>query len=375
MQAHTRARRKPLKDQTGARSLINLNRAGSTSRVLNLLRASGAILAAGGTERDLLFETRILNRAFILKHRLRTTELDTFSDGRFNATKVIIPLDANDLSAGGRFMFVGQAGWLSLLAEDVGVAVGPEARDVQLLEALDRLPSFDPFLLREWLRRFNFRAHPAYLELNETDIAGMEQFVFNEVSNLVTMSLTGGARHETILRLVRKMLSDDGDQELEPLRLTLRMTETEFREGLFCWKGFLYYKWVAKGVENQIAPVIAEMRARTPSRGLEAELARQIEQSRRRIAQEMLRMFNSASECIGGYDEAYRRLTEARDPIAFKQFLLNAPASFLRLGDLLGQLQHIVQFWRFRVGGGFIAVEEFAQILKDFEEGMAIRIV
>ncbi|PMZ00402.1 hypothetical protein, partial [Pseudomonas sp. FW306-02-F02-AB] len=91
-------------------------------------------------------------------------------------------------------------------------------------------------------------------------------------------------------------------------------------------------------------PVINEMRSRAPQRGGDPEISRQIEQSRRRIGQEMIKMFNSASECIAGYDSAYNRLTEARDPLGFKQFLLSAPASFLRLGDILGQLQHIVQF-------------------------------
>lgn len=367
-------KRKP--DEAGARSLISLNRSGSTSRVLNLLRTSQNLLRAGVSERDLLFENRVLNRSFIVKHRLRTSELDTFVDTRFNATKVIIPLDCNDLRAGGRFMFVGQAGWLDLLAEDVGADASVNSRDVRLLETLDRLPSFDPFLLREWLRQCGFRADPAYFELNEGDVANMEAFVFNEVSNLVTMSLADGARHEKILRLVRKMLGDGQDQELEPLRLTLRMTDQEFTEGMFCWKGFLYYKWVAKSVETSIPPVINEMRSRAPQRGGDPEISRQIEQSRRRIGQEMIKMFNSASECISGYDSAYTRLTEARDPLGFKQFLLSAPASFLRLGDILGQLQHIVQFWRYRMSGDvYIPADEYALILRDFEDGMAIRIV
>jgi hypothetical protein len=39
------------------------------------------------------------------------------------------------------------------------------------------------------------------------------------------------------------LLSGRMDQILEPLRVTLALTDNDFREGIFSWRGFLYYKW------------------------------------------------------------------------------------------------------------------------------------
>ena len=65
-------------------------------------------------------------------------------------------------------------------------------------------------------------------------------FVKAEMSKLVLLAGGGG---ESGNRLVSAMLSNQIDEKLEPLRLTLGLTGNDFREGVFSWRGFLYYKW------------------------------------------------------------------------------------------------------------------------------------
>ena len=363
--------------ESNVRSLVMLHKSGSTSRVLNLLRVYENAQQDNEPIGTPFFSHPVLNRAFVVKHRLRSNEKDIFPDGRLTATKILIPLDFSSLEMGGGYVFIGQPNYLQCLAEAIGGELTRRAKDLQMLEALDKLPSFDPFLLREWLIRYDLSPDSRYFELSLKDIMSMENFVYNEISLLVTMSLSGQARNEAVTRLVKKMLASRYDGDLDPLRETLRLTMPEFREGMFAWKGFLYYKWSAKAIERDIPAVIQEMKDRQPSRGLENETMLALEASRRRLGRLMVLSFNELADRIRTYDNAYKEMTEKSNPLAFKHFLLAAPVLFLQMGDLMGQLQHVVHFWRYRSRMHTVApmnFDEYAEMMRDFEESLSGRI-
>ena len=60
-------------------------------------------------------------------------------------------------------------------------------------------------------------------------------------------------------RLVEALLSSRNDERLEPLRLTLRLEGESYREGIFAWKGFLYYKWVLNSLWPKLREVLVEL--------------------------------------------------------------------------------------------------------------------
>src|SRR5690606_15131499 len=78
------------------------------------------------------------------------------------------------------------------------------------------------------------------------------------------------------------------------------------------------------------------------------------------------------SRTLRYYDDAYAGLTREGNPVAFRDFLLEAPAMFTRLGDQLGAVQHIVSFWRFRFNPKAppVGVDELIDIFMDFETGL-----
>ena len=171
------------------RNLVHLRSSASTARVLNLLNV---YKEHGDTEEwaeKPMFRTPALNRSMIIKHRLRRDELDAFPIKRQVATKIVIPIDTNDLRTGGRFLFVGQRHFERLLKEAFGME--HDHPDIAVLRLLDRLPSLDPFLLREQLKRNGVEPAPCYLAISESDMARMIHFVEEEIRPLVTLSLGG----------------------------------------------------------------------------------------------------------------------------------------------------------------------------------------
>ncbi|HEX3366670.1 hypothetical protein [Phenylobacterium sp.] len=355
------------------RSMRALERTASTSRVLNL--AALAVKHAENPEHQAhpMFLAPALNAAVILKHRLRANEIATVSTRHRTATKLIVPFERSDLSLGGRSLFVGDRGWMESLQELAGDSFDL-GRDAGVLEALDELPSLDPFLLREHMKRRGFEVAETHFEISPGDLATMQQFVGREIGRLIDLAYKGRTSSEAnISRLVEALLSTRNDERLEPLRLTLRLEGESYREGIFAWKGFLYYKWVLNSLWPKLREVLVElMKVRTVGpRDFEHEsLVRTLKV---RLHDNIERQVKSVADYLRLYDGVFSELTRDGNATAFRDFLLRSPEMLVALGEGAGVVSHIASFWRFRFPKGKpleANVSELLDILQDFESGL-----
>ena len=65
-------------------------------------------------------------------------------------------------------------------------------------------------------------------------------------------------------------------------------------------------------------------------------------------------------------------------PLSHGNFLANARTRFYRLGELIAQINHVVQFWSFRSKGGRELIydgDELAALLRDFEIGLGTDLI
>ncbi|MDB5426891.1 MAG: hypothetical protein JWR43_866 [Phenylobacterium sp.] len=358
------------------RSLRGLESTASTSRVLNL----AAVASQNARDPDYLsspfFKAASLNGAVIVKHRLRADEQFVFEAPRQTSTKLIIPFERTDLSLGGRSLFVGQRGWEDMLCDLRGDR-DDEARDVALLEAIDELPSLDPFLLREHLRRRDFKIASCYFAISLADIDRMQRFVSGEISKLVDLAYGGkgdGAPNAGITKLVVLLLSGEDDDRLDPLRVTLGLEGDEFREGVFCWKGFLYYKWVLNSLWPELRDVVAELTEIKVVGPRDDELLGQVKAAGAQVNQAILGQVRQVRDTLQVYDDAFTELTHAGNPMAFRSFLLKSPGMFITLGERTGTVSHIASFWRYRFPKGRplkVGLDELFEILQDFRHGLS----
>ncbi len=358
------------------RSLADLEVSASTTRVLNL----HAIHRRSGLDprhrEDPLFRSPPLNRAIFLKHRVRPNEADQFEDRRSLCTKLLLPLDPADLRSGGRYVFVGERSFDLVMLNMFGESVGRDTPDRRMIELIDQSPSFDPFFLREHLRRHGRLAAPCYFDLPEADIARMSAFVENEVRPLVRLAFgRGGAVKTQSGRLVAKMLAGDIDSELEPLRLVMNLDPSAFGEGVFCWKGFLYYKWALGEAARQAPAVSREIsRMRTQGGAAEPSVRGDLTVARRNVLSALAVARMAVADILDVYDQAFADLVDHGNPQPFRDFLLSAPGHFVELGARLGAIDHLISFWGFRFPAerrASVTPQELADILLDFETGLA----
>lgn len=332
------------------RDLSMIRESGSTARVLNL-----AFIAErhGDTPEHAeapLFKNKRLNTSVIIKHAVRPEERSAFARPPRTATKVVMPFAATDLRLGGASFFVGQIDMERLMRETVGGYSDPLvlASDVEMLGTLDSLPSFDPFLMRERLRRSGVNPARCYFDVTDADLARMRTFVTGEIAQLVELAFAseGAGARDLAAKLSDKLMTDETAQSLEPLRQTLRMSGDEYREGVFAWKGFLYYKWMVGEFAPRMATLAREILAVRINRATSEERM-QVNTMRQRIVGHLGRTMANVQASLQEYDTAYIDLANGR-PNAFRDFLLHAPAMFLVMGEAVGVVKHVESFWRFR---------------------------
>ena len=356
------------------RSLLLLEHSASTARVLNLHRAWKKLDGAIPEDDAPFFRNPVLDRCLIIKHRLRRNEIDAFIDKRHAATKIMLPLDSHDLKLGARSFFIGQIQCDEALVEMFGPGFCDSA-DYKLLNILDELPTLDPFLLREHLKRNGFQPARRYFEVSDADLGRMFSFVQQEITPLVNMTFSGGggASDAQTAKMVSKILQSNPDDDMEPLRLTLRLAKHEYDEGVFCWKGFLYYKWCLGEIIGHVAGVMEDIARIKPVGPQDSETREYLERSRHVLRKTIMRACNVTRSTLQVYDDAYANLTQNGRPSAFREFLLDAPHLFSALGQRLGAVNHVVSFWRYRFPAGKstqVTPEELMDIFMDFETGL-----
>ncbi len=359
------------------RNLAHLTRTASSARTLNLHDIWQKHAQSDAHRSDPFFRSSVLNRSIILKHRLRRNERELCPYARTIATKIILPIDHTDLQVGGQYFFVGQIGYEKILKEVASQRGVVDERDEKLLDILHNLPSLDPFLMRERLRRDGYSPARCYFDLSEADTALIYDFLRKEIQPLIGASfddLDVAINHKSA-RFADKILHNANDAEMEPLRLSLGMSRPEFDEGVFCWKGFIYYKWALNQVLPKVRPVSDQIASVRTSDILDGDRKAYVLGIRQTLQRAIAEACHTVRGTLKVYDDAFNDLTCNGQPKAFREFLLQAPGMFYALGERLGAVHHIVSFWRFRFPKDEepkVNTEELIDILLDFETSLGL---
>lgn len=352
------------------RDLGRVEKTASTSRVLNLLSIANTSRNEPGYREHPFFSFERLNESLIVKHRLRSDEVGVLANERSTGTKVILPFERTDLRIGGRSFLLGQKGWRDAVEDIYGAYRNPD-RDIMVLLALDELPSLDPFLVREQLKRRGLNIARCYFTISEADIARMQSFVGRQVE--ILLDVTRRNRFDDSSwsnRMIRSLLAPTPGDSIHPIRLALRLDPQDFEEGVFAWKGFLYYQWVLSELRPQLVPFLREVLTTRAYGFRDRGLSDLLDQSRRRLVNRVNSVMEQVNGAIRGYEAAFSDLTRNGKPMAFANFLQHTPEMFVSIGEKLGALSHVTTYWRFRFPDGvaeLVQQEELFEIVRDFE--------
>ncbi|GBF56872.1 hypothetical protein PbB2_00529 [Candidatus Phycosocius bacilliformis] len=364
---------------SGIRNLAALATTGSTSRVLNLNLVAKRYRDDPMRKQAPLFVDDLLNRSILVKHRLRRDEAYLLPGSTTVATKIIFPLDFDDLELGGRSIFVNQKGYRQAICDLVGYRELELERDFAVLSMLNDLPSLDPFLVREQLRRNHHQPAECYFTISPADTSRMQSFTTAEMAPLIRMAFDNGGRGGgagMVSKLADALLSANADTRLDPLRETLGLHGDQFTQGIFSWKGFIYYKWQFSEMVQGLIRVTQEMDQIKPAGRGDQTSREEIRQLKTSIRKRIREAARNCSRVLALYDDAFADLVQRGNTAAFRRFLLEAPLFFLDLGHSMGVISHIISFWNYRFRRGADetpSADELRDILIEFETGLAPR--
>jgi hypothetical protein len=366
-----------LKAVAGLRSLNSIIATASSARVLDLHSLCMEKREEPDYAERPMFTHPVLNRSIILKHNLHAGERDRLAPGRFNATKIIFPFDPLDLNLGGQWLFVSQRNLVSVLARHLDYTDLSMDRDVAVLRTLDRLPTLDPFLIRESLKQQKIDVARCYYQFSDSDRSEMLDFVVSEISALVKLCFgTTKGNEERTQRLSQLLLANQDSAELEPLRATFRMDGAEFSEAMFCWKAFLYYHWRSRALAPMLRSTLKSMSSIRAGRHERDDLAFVV-RAKKLLETTLTNAWREVRYRLKLYDNAFAALTTRGNPDAFRSFLVNSSNHFVNLGDRVGRLEQVVGFWSDRFGDSHMVgttAEDVLDSMRDLLQALSLDI-
>src|SRR5262249_30224157 len=150
-------------------------------------------------------------------------------------------------------------------------------------------------------------------------------FVSGELTRLIQLAAGGDSTDASVNRMVEAMLSTRVDEKLEPLRMTLGLSGNDFREGVFSWRGFLYYKWSMASFWPDVMRILKEVNQIQPYGPLDVEQRTFLSGARRNIIEMVRNNGSHVSKVLRVYDESFADLVARHSPKTFRDFLLSAP--------------------------------------------------
>lgn len=368
------------------RSFADIRRAGNSARILNLLDPTQKIEADEENDGDpgdgYFFSNYTLNRSFILKHRLRPQEREILGGLVTVGTKIFIPFDVNDLRQGGKYVFINERDSGQIFHANFGVTGQSHAKhseedalDIQLLNIIDALPSLDPFILRERLRMHGYEPHAYYFELSEREFTILRDKIEADFAPLIAQAFAGMKLGGQLSAFVRKLWDAEDAKEMVPLLKTMQVSEEDFPETIFAWKGFVYYKSLMGSFGKDFMKLTEAIEKANITGLSECPIASVVTRLQDATLTGLRRELRTVTRHLKNYEEAYfDGLIREGDPKRFSDFLGNSPRLFQSLGASLGAMRHAVSFWQFRFGGfGRVDcdVYEFLEIMRDFAHGLS----
>ena len=332
-------------------SLRRIVRGGATPRILDLWSIQKRYSQSLEFTAKPFFRNARLNSAFIIKHTVRPHDRPYLLSENPVATKVIIPVSTDDLSMGGHSFFVEEKGFERRLKDFLGVGMLNPSFDDDLVRVkeLAAIPSFDPFLLADRYASCDRPVARFYFNIAPDEQEAMLGNVTRQIVGIVSLAfgdLEIQPDDDRARKFARQLLDGEDTEKLSGLRETLGMSEAQYEEGIFGWKGILYYRWRIKDVRDDLRKFVIELNDVTV-RGATWEENQEVNEIRKAILNTAKERWQALTRVVEDYDREYNRFCKGGDPSAIRAFLLKAPEHFGQLGSDLSSVAHVTSFWAY----------------------------
>lgn len=326
------------------------------------------MLSKGLAHKDCLFNNSTLNGCVIFKFPNFDPAMKSLStlpgvdlvagnkqSGRMAVrTGIFAPKSSEEMKIGGYGIFLDEPDLNELLKRFIGIDLEKEEcqDDLKLLGILRRLPSLDPFILRESLLSYKIKAHSNYIDITDEECADVRHVIADKVEPIVAKALGAKPGRKIDISKAQKFIDAIWDPSLDEAKTfvaALGIQPDEAPRIFDSWKGISYYYYEFQSKKTDVARFIDWLKGSDSRPTDYIHLAKgtkeQIDMFRKKTLDKTLRVSENVRDIFTIYDESYRYFIEEDNPKKFREFLENASQLYWKVGACNGVLAQMSTTW------------------------------
>lgn len=298
----------------------------------------------------IFFKNKPMNKLVLIKDTIPESEARGAQSSI--GTKVYFPFNENDIYEGGRTIFAHDRTFEKALAQNFGegaLKADALASDLRMISILDRLPSMDPFLMKDTLKNNGFDVNPAYFEVSKELWTEIETYILQGFEPLVRAAFPNSneATDDMARQLVQKIWEGRDLDTLRPLAAAFQLPKGQELEIFAAWKGINFYAFQFERAKPLMFELFAWLKDLSiPVVAISAqerkELYAQLEEAKNQMRNE----WQTADNIIKSYQTSYDKLFRLKQgSTEFLAFLKNSNKSYWEIGNALGKTGHASYCW------------------------------
>ncbi len=329
-----------------------------SGRVFNICAKTAELIGENGGgdtefQPDLLFHNRALNHVIMVKEARPHREILRFDYNTVVGTKLYLPYEITKVYDGGKSAFVDDPSFDRILVDHFGLGfdIGDEKDklDLDLIRMLDRLPSLDPFLIKDRVKTEGLTVNEAYFQIPEAEWEQIRTYVSDKLKPIITFAFPDSEATDVrrTNALVNKLWNTKDISELQPVVAAFGLPESEASEIFSAWKGVLYYEFEYNRCLPQWTRNFEWMKdGAKPTDLVDADARAYLIELSNAVRGYYRDAWQEIAEIFSAYNESYEKLFVHRsDAAPFIDFMRDAVRIYWILGSRISALNHSVAIW------------------------------
>jgi hypothetical protein len=317
-------------------------------RVFNCNEMTQKILAKD-PEAPRFFRNKPLNTAVLIKDTVPASQRG--NGGPAVGTKLYFPFNEANIYEGGRTIFLHEKALTTAIVERYGEGALPKEaldEDLRILAILDKLPSLDPFLLKDAFLRAGIGMNEAYFEVSAEAWAEIEAYMLQRFEPVVKAAFPDAMSSDDKARQLMDTIWEARDFEaLKPLIIAFRLPEHEALDLFSSWRGIVYYSYQYGRVQLQLVDLMKWVVANdVPITGRPINETREMTAMLRTVRDQLRAEWRTVESIVkryeDGYDKMFRHKTSSAE---FLGFLKGATKIYWDIGNALGKVSYGIYCW------------------------------
>ncbi len=336
-----------------------------------------------------LFDTKTLNSSIIFKYPSAALEPESAGDflntqvnydddgvveeSRPVETGIFLPYDRQDLWRGGHAVYLRKPGFEEALIRHAGLTVedweNSTQKDVQILRAIDGIPSLDAFLLKQALAAWMKPEIAKIFNISEAEENAIKALLYKALNPILAKAMKSESNSDGIRERMMAAIWNPDLPEARHFIAAFGLQPETSRDVFEAWRGITFYQWQIKRQYPALAQTISWLQGKGSLpydlRNSDPRLE-QLKMFRTNITNQVKDISKKAKSIFDKYEECYKSFVDKDDPTKFRQFLEKAQKNFWFLGFSISAICNL-NFTCSSVGGGSAtASSNFDQLMEMF---------